>query len=81
MLRLHNADGDVILFGLIREITDYARFAYEGTHNEHTNLFGCYGVNARVTCVRVQQHTESFVRSRCAMRRAARVSSDTGWNT
>ena len=67
MLRLHNVDSDVILFGLICEIADYARFAYEGTHNEHTNLFGCRDSNAVSACDRVQRHAELPVRSRRAL--------------
>ena len=46
MLRLHNTEYDVILFGLLSEITEYARYAYEGNHNEHehqNNLAGDAG--------------------------------------
>ena len=63
MLRLHNADSDVILFGLVCEITDYARYAYEGNHNEHTNLFGCCGSNNVDARDRVQLLAELSVRS------------------
>jgi hypothetical protein len=37
MLRLHNTNYDVILFGLLIEITEYARYAYEGKLDEQTN--------------------------------------------
>jgi hypothetical protein len=30
MLRLHNMNSDLILIGLVLEITDYARYANEG---------------------------------------------------
>ena len=38
MLRLHIIDRNVILSGLVREITDYARYANEGKLNEHSHL-------------------------------------------
>ncbi len=37
MLRLHNTNYDLILFGLRSEITEYARYAYEGKLDEQSN--------------------------------------------
>ena len=43
MLHLHITDSDVILFGLVIEITEYARYANQGTYNEHSHLLGYCG--------------------------------------
>ena len=48
MLRLHIIGTDVVLFGLVIEITEYARYAYQGTYNEGSNLLDHRGCDARV---------------------------------
>lgn len=68
MLRLHNIDSNVILIGLLLEITDYARFANEGKQNEHSYLLGDCVCNAFDTEFGLLWPKELLVRPRCAMR-------------
>ncbi len=50
------------------EITEYARYAYEGKLNEQSNNVSCRGCDADNANVRLlQQHAQFVVRSWCKM--------------
>ena len=48
MLRLHIMDDDVVLFGLTLETNEYARYAYQGNENEHSDSLDRRGCDARL---------------------------------
>ena len=64
MLRLHNIDSDVIFNGLGCEIDEYARYAYQGNHNERSHLFGCGNRNATSYDARLFGDEEFLLRTR-----------------
>ena len=56
MLRLHNTNCDVILFGLLFEITEYARYAYEGKLDEKSNYYSYRDNDAGNADLRLPRH-------------------------
>ena len=48
MLRLHIIVCGLIFSGLVFETAEYARYAYQGTYNEGSNLLDHRGCDARV---------------------------------
>ncbi len=67
MLRLHHTHSDLILSGLGGEINEYARYANEGNHNEHTLWYGCGDSNARRADIRLLGNEELSIRPRRSM--------------
>ena len=68
MLRLHNTNYDVILFGLLFEITEYARYAYEGKLDEQSNKYSYCDRDAGDADLRVpRDHGQLFLRAGCSL--------------
>jgi hypothetical protein len=69
MLRLHTTVGDVILFGLVMEATEYARYADQGNKNEHSHFLGGIDRNGCNGQFGLHRHGQLLIRSRRALRK------------
>ena len=68
MLRLHIIGGDLVLFSLVIEINEYARYAYQGKHNEHSHMLGHCGCDGHVSLLGLLLHEKLLIRTWGAMR-------------